>query len=150
MHHIFDHHKTLGEFILIDRLTNMTSACGVITGITEGGGNEGSVIFEDGDSKIYADLFDEYVYDNLTKNIKKIPAKELILKPGDILPLKGEGYEYPKDMDIECKDKYAIIRDGYFKGISSDKKGDTLVSPEGFKIDGKMRSFEAYRKIIIR
>lgn len=26
----FRHHKTLGEFILIDRITNMTSACGVV------------------------------------------------------------------------------------------------------------------------
>lgn len=28
-------HKTLGELILIDRVTNMTSACGVVTEITE-------------------------------------------------------------------------------------------------------------------
>ena len=26
----FDDHKALGELILIDRITNMTSACGVI------------------------------------------------------------------------------------------------------------------------
>ena len=27
----FDKHRTLGELILIDRVTNMTSACGVVT-----------------------------------------------------------------------------------------------------------------------
>ena len=39
----FKNHKTLGEFILIDRVTNMTSACGVVeqvhteeTGLYEG------------------------------------------------------------------------------------------------------------------
>lgn len=32
---LFSHHKTLGELILIDRITNMTSACGVITEVTE-------------------------------------------------------------------------------------------------------------------
>lgn len=32
---LFEHHKTLGELILIDRITNMTSACGVITEVTE-------------------------------------------------------------------------------------------------------------------
>lgn len=31
----FEKHKTLGELILIDRVTNMTSACGVVTEITE-------------------------------------------------------------------------------------------------------------------
>lgn len=31
----FQLHKTLGEFILIDRVTNMTSACGVVTDISQ-------------------------------------------------------------------------------------------------------------------
>lgn len=41
----FDKHKTLGELILIDRITNMTSACGVVTDILadEKGFNEGKV-----------------------------------------------------------------------------------------------------------
>ena len=33
----FKNHKTLGELILIDRVTNMTSACGVVEKINEGG-----------------------------------------------------------------------------------------------------------------
>ena len=41
----FNKHKTLGELILIDRVTNMTSACGVVTEIRadEKGFNEGKV-----------------------------------------------------------------------------------------------------------
>ena len=41
----FSKHKTLGELILIDRVTNMTSACGVVTEIRtdEKGFNEGKV-----------------------------------------------------------------------------------------------------------
>lgn len=41
----FNKHKTLGELILIDRVTNMTSACGVVTDIytEENGFNEGKV-----------------------------------------------------------------------------------------------------------
>lgn len=41
----FDKHKTLGELILIDRVSNMTSACGVVTEIhaEEAGFNEGKV-----------------------------------------------------------------------------------------------------------
>jgi sulfate adenylyltransferase subunit 1 len=37
----FKNHKTLGELILIDRVTNMTSACGVVTGISEEEGQIG-------------------------------------------------------------------------------------------------------------
>ena len=36
---LFDNHKTLGELILIDRVSNMTSACGVVTSIGEQVGN---------------------------------------------------------------------------------------------------------------
>ena len=32
----FKNHKTLGEFILIDRITNMTSACGVVEQVHTG------------------------------------------------------------------------------------------------------------------
>jgi len=32
---LFKEHKSLGELILIDRVTNMTSACGIVTGISE-------------------------------------------------------------------------------------------------------------------
>lgn len=33
---LFKNHKTMGELILIDRVTNMTSACGVVTKLLEG------------------------------------------------------------------------------------------------------------------
>lgn len=36
----FKTHKTLGELILIDRITNMTSACGVVETVQEGGHKE--------------------------------------------------------------------------------------------------------------
>lgn len=36
---LFDNHKALGELILIDRVSNMTSACGVVTSIGEQVGN---------------------------------------------------------------------------------------------------------------
>jgi sulfate adenylyltransferase subunit 1 len=32
---LFDKHKTLGELILIDRITNMTAACGVVSKLLE-------------------------------------------------------------------------------------------------------------------
>jgi sulfate adenylyltransferase subunit 1 len=35
---LFENHRTMGELILIDRISNMTSACGVVTKILAGGG----------------------------------------------------------------------------------------------------------------
>ena len=36
---LFEEHRTLGELILIDRVTNMTSACGVVDELKEKGGS---------------------------------------------------------------------------------------------------------------
>ena len=38
---LFVHHKTLGELILIDRVTNMTAACGVVTNLSKDTGLDG-------------------------------------------------------------------------------------------------------------
>lgn len=41
----FDEHKTLGELILIDRITNMTSACGVIEDVHNSDGKNEKICF---------------------------------------------------------------------------------------------------------
>ena len=43
---LFKNHKTLGELILIDRITNMTSACGVVTEILSDLDNNGSDVLD--------------------------------------------------------------------------------------------------------
>lgn len=44
---LFKNNHTLGEFILIDRISNMTSACGVVTGITASGENQSFTVDRD-------------------------------------------------------------------------------------------------------
>ncbi|MBQ7538212.1 MAG: sulfate adenylyltransferase subunit CysN [Treponema sp.] len=44
---LFKNNHTLGEFILIDRISNMTSACGVVTGITDSGENQSFTVDRD-------------------------------------------------------------------------------------------------------
>jgi sulfate adenylyltransferase subunit 1 len=39
---LFANHKTLGELILIDRVTNMTAACGVVSELRAGDGTQGT------------------------------------------------------------------------------------------------------------
>ena len=78
----FSKHKTLGELILIDRVTNMTSACGVVTEVKEDGQEAGkkadqlrAVIKGQRAATIPFDLSDE----NITKSFVEQVEKELTL-----------------------------------------------------------------------
>jgi len=67
----FAKHKTLGELILIDRISNMTSACGVVTDTSAYDKKEVKCAFVNGNIKGNSDLFEEYYY-NLEKQIYNI------------------------------------------------------------------------------
>ena len=78
----FDKHRTLGELILIDRVTNMTSACGVVTEVKEDGQEAGkkadqlrAVIKGQRAATIPFDLAD----DNITRSFVEQVEKELTL-----------------------------------------------------------------------
>ena len=78
----FSKHKTLGELILIDRVTNMTSACGVVTEVKEDGQEAGkkadqlrAVIKGQRAATIPFDLSDE----NITRSFVEQVEKELTL-----------------------------------------------------------------------
>ena len=78
----FDRHRTLGELILIDRVTNMTSACGVVTEVKEDGQEAGkkadqlrAVIKGQRAATIPFDLAD----DNITRSFVEQVEKELTL-----------------------------------------------------------------------
>ena len=65
----FHSHKALGELIVIDRVTNMTSACGVVETIIDGDKDE--FLFRKDDTALQGNLFTEYLYNTLTDNINK-------------------------------------------------------------------------------
>ena len=67
----FDAHKTLGELILIDRITNMTSACGVIEDVYNNDIKNGKFTFEYNELKARGDIFEEFYYDTETLSIFK-------------------------------------------------------------------------------
>ena len=69
---LFSNHKTLGEFILIDRVTNMTSACGVVEEVSEkgGSGTEKASFQKDG-LTARGDIFEEFYYDTSSLNVLK-------------------------------------------------------------------------------
>jgi len=102
----FDAHKALGELILIDRITNMTSACGVIEDVHNNDIKNGKFSFEYNELKARGDIFEEFYYDTETLSIFKYKPEEQTYTVGDELPIKGDSYEYPENFDL------LVLRDG--------------------------------------
>ncbi len=107
----FHTHKALGELIVIDRVTNMTSACGVVEAIVDG--EKDDYLFRKDDTVLQGNLFTEYIYNIDIDTINKKTVKAGY-KQGDEIPLTGESYQYPKAFDILfLKEQAAVqIRDG--------------------------------------
>ncbi|SEW18894.1 sulfate adenylyltransferase subunit 1 [[Clostridium] fimetarium] len=97
----FDTHKTLGELILIDRISNMTSACGVIDTILDDDRNKNDrVSFAYNDIKARGDIFEEFYYNTESLSLSKYKPAGHTYTIGDEIPIKGESYQYPENFDI--------------------------------------------------
>ncbi|MGN0555230.1 MAG: sulfate adenylyltransferase subunit 1 [Candidatus Fimenecus sp.] len=105
---LFEKHRTLGEFILIDRLSNMTSACGVVSELLETDDENCAVITGNGiTAKTY--LFDEFFYNEKSLTIDNYSGENKRFTIGDAIPLKGESYNYPAYFDVLAIDSAAAI-----------------------------------------
>jgi len=102
----FDSHKTLGEFILIDRVNNMTAACGVVESLSNGE-EKASFIYQD--LRARGDVFEEFYYNMESQSIAKYRTVENTYTVGDTIPVHGESYHYPNDFDIlVLRDQVAV------------------------------------------
>ena len=107
---LFAKHKTLGELILIDRVTNMTSACGVVEAVAEKvtNGTE-KASFRLNDLTARGDIFEEFYYDTSSLNVLKYQPVNRTYTIGDEIPVSGESYQYPDSFDIiVLRDKVAV------------------------------------------
>ena len=110
----FKSHKTLGELIFIDRVTNMTSACGVVEELSERGGTSADkASFVYGDLTARGDIFEEFYYDTSSLNVLKYQPVKTAYTVGDEIPVSGESYTYPDSFDIiVLRDSVAVkVRD---------------------------------------
>lgn len=111
---LFAKHKTLGELILIDRVTNMTSACGVVEAVAEKvtNGTE-KASFRLNDLTARGDIFEEFYYDTSSLNVLKYQPVNRTYTVGDEIPVSGESYQYPDSFDIiVLRDQVAVrVRD---------------------------------------
>jgi sulfate adenylyltransferase subunit 1 len=113
----FTRHKALGELILIDRISHMTAACGVIDDTCT---EHGERAFVKGTLKGRGDIFEEYYYGMESMTITKEKKSPQLYRPGDVIPVQGQTYQYPDDFDI------LIIRDSLAVRIRGQKIEDIL------------------------
>ena len=138
----FKSHKTLGELILIDRVTNMTSACGVVESLSERGGTSADkASFVYGDLTARGDVFEEFYYDTSSLNVLKYQPVKTAYTVGDEIPISGESYTYPDSFDIiVLRDSVAVkVRDRKITEIlpASDYSysGVPVINGRGFGVN---------------
>ena len=137
---LFSKHKTLGELILIDRVSNMTSACGVVDSVEEKADDAKKASFVLGSLEARGDIFEEIFYDTSSLNVLKYqPVKETYTK-GDTIPVEGESYKYPDSFDIiVLRDSVAVkVRDRKITDIVPTSEysygGVPVVNGRGFEV----------------
>ncbi len=121
----FDNHKTLGELILIDRVTNMTSACGVVEDTLEKadyGTHKAS--FKKGEVEARGDIFEEFYYDSASQNVLKYQPVNNTYSVGDTIPTSGESYNYPDSFDI------IVLRDDVVVKVRDKKITEIIPTSE--------------------
>ena len=121
---LFSKHKTLGELILIDRVSNMTSACGVVDSVEEKADDAKKASFVLGSLEARGDIFEEFFYDTSSLNVLKYqPVKETYTK-GDTITVEGESYKYPDSFDI------IVLRDSVAVKVRDRKITDIVLTSE--------------------
>ncbi len=137
---LFSKHKTLGELILIDRVSNMTSACGVVDSVEEKADDAKKASFVLCSLEARGDIFEEFFYDTSSLNVLKYqPVKETYTK-GDTIPVEGESYKYPDSFDIIIlRDSVAVkVRDRKITDIVPTSEysygGVPVVNGRGFEV----------------
>lgn len=155
----FSTYKTLGELILIDRVTNMTSACGVVEVVSQkSGSSTQKAAFQHGELSARGDVFEEFYYDTSSLNVLKYQPVHTAYTVGDTIPTVGHSYRYPDSFDI------VVLRDGVSVQVRDKKivriirsedlaySGVPVINGRGFKVKAasqeELQAFlEAYSRL---
>ena len=102
----FKTNKTLGELILIDRISHATSACGVVEDVSE----DGEVpYFQKDDIKTGGYIFEEFYFNLESAFLSKVNTQDKTYHVGDTVPIEGDSFKYPDYFDILAADSDAVI-----------------------------------------
>ena len=129
---LFEYHKTSGELILIDRVTNMTSACGVVEKLDEKAGSFSErASFRYGDTEARGDIFEEFYYDPDSLSVLKYNPVSCTYTVGDEIPVSSASYNYPESFDI------IVLRDSVAVTVRN-KKITSIVPFAEYTYDGNV------------
>ena len=150
---LFEKHKTLGELILIDRVTHTTAACGVVEALYEKQvQSQEKAAFVQGDHYGRGEIFEEFFYDTATFSVVKQQPVKQHYTIGDEIPTSGESYHYPDDFDIIIlRDSIAVkVRGKRIAEITTTKDfryGNVpVINGRGFEI--KVHSDEDVKRLL--
>lgn len=144
----FSLHKTLGELILIDRVSHTTAACGVIR--KAGEESQESIFLSNASVKMKINLFDQFYYHPDIHTVLRHSPSPVTYVKGDELPLCDKGYQYPPDFDLVSDSGIANIRGGIFTGFGFHESGYSLLDAGGIDCGtDSSRDFEKYHKVLI-
>lgn len=125
----FCRHKTMGELILIDRVSHMTSACGVVDSTRGRGDRDKMTSFQYGDLKANAGIFKEYYLNLFLDTITKESPHNGTFTVGDTVPVQGESYHYPAYFDM-------IILHEHMAVSIRDSKIAKIISVDDYQYEG--------------
>lgn len=151
----FQKNKTLGELILIDRISHMTSACGVIEKIKDAA--EEKPYFEKGEIHAGGYIFEEFYFNLENALVSKIDTADKTYHVGDEVPTQGDSFKYPEYFDIISLNDHAavLVRGGKIEDIISLDEyqliGLPLLDERGFSLQVKNHTeleqfFEEYKE----
>ena len=103
---VFLKNSTLGELILIDRVSHATSACGVVEAVENA---EDEVYFYKDDLKAKGYIFEEFFF-NLENAFLKRKESDNKFTVGDEVPVVGESFKYPDNFDILAVEEKLVVK----------------------------------------
>ena len=122
----FKKNKTLGELILIDRISHMTSACGVVETVNS---DEEKPYFENGDIKAGGYIFEEFYFNLENAYLSKVNTKDKLYHVGDQVPVEGDSFKYPDYFDIISPESGAAV-------LIRNQKIQDIIRIEDYQYDG--------------
>lgn len=122
----FKKNKTLGELILIDRISHMTSACGVVETVNS---DEEKPYFENGDIKAGGYIFEEFYFNLENAYLSKVNTEDKLYHVGDQVPVEGDSFKYPDYFDIISPESGAAV-------LIRNQKIQDIIRIEDYQYDG--------------
>ncbi len=144
----FHLHRTLGELILIDRISHATAACGIIEAADEQ--KQDGIFLCDGSNTLKINLFDRFYYHPDIHTVLRHSPSPAAYAKGDRLPLQNGEFSYPPDFDLSSDSGFANIRDGIFMGFGLREPKYPLIDANGIELEADLpRDFGKYRRVMV-